>query len=115
MIVLTIIRFTAFQAITPFLFWENTEGMRVETETESEAKPLVYKGIPGIMCEGEASFQNARINGRPVEVSKMHFTGKSKKRGMPGGWFRKPEASLHRKSREWNEAFEGVYRKRQFS
>ena len=42
----------------------------VETETESEAKPPVYKGIPGIMCEKEGLlFKNARINVQPVEVS----------------------------------------------
>lgn len=54
---------------------------------ESEAKPPVYKGIPGIMCEKEGLlFKNARINGQPVEVSKCIY-GEIEEAGMPGGWF----------------------------
>ena len=79
----------------------------VETETESEAKPPVYKGIPGIMCEKEGLlFKNARINGQPVEVSKCIY-GEIEEAG--DAWrmvFGNRKHHCTGKSREWNEAFE---------
>lgn len=79
----------------------------VEIENESDEKPPVYQGIAGIQCEKEGLlFKNARVNGKPVEVSRCIY-GEIQKEG--DAWRMVSGNHTHHftgKSQEWNEAFE---------
>lgn len=53
------------------LFGEYRGEKVVEIKNESELKPPIFFGIPGIQCEKDGMlFRNPRIDGKPVEVSK---------------------------------------------
>lgn len=79
----------------------------VEMVSETEEKPPVYCGIPGIMCEKEGLlFRNVRINGKPVAVSRCIY-GAVEKDGDVYRMIHGTEKHHYTgKSREWNEAFE---------
>lgn len=79
----------------------------LEIENESDAKPPVYRGIPGIMCEKEGLlFKNAAIDGKPVEISQCVY-GEAERDG--DAWrmvFGEHTHHFTGKSEEWNQAFE---------
>ncbi len=87
----------------------------VETENESDEMPPLYQGIAGIQCGKEGLlFQNARVNGKPVEVSRCIY-GEVQKEG--DAWRMVQGNHTHHftgKSREWNEAFEAFIQGRSF-
>ena len=79
----------------------------LESKTEGDMHPPLYRGIPGIMCEKPGlKFRNARVNGKPVDITKTVY----------GGWTvcddeytminaDRPHPYVG-KSEEWNRAFE---------
>lgn len=79
----------------------------VEIENDSDVRPPVYKGIPGIMCEKEGLlFKNAKVNGKPVDISKCVY-GEVERDG--DAWrmiFGSHSHHFTGKSEEWNQAFE---------
>lgn len=79
----------------------------VELENTGEAKPPVYKGISGIMCEKEGLlFKNARLNGQPVDISKQVY-GETEQVGDACRMiFGNRKHHFTGKSEEWNAAFE---------
>lgn len=79
----------------------------LEIENHSEARPPVYQGISGIMCEKEGLlFRNAKVNGQPVEISRCVYGDVEQ---TDEGWkmvFGNRKHHFTGKSSEWNEAFE---------
>lgn len=79
----------------------------VEIENESEARPPVYKGISGLMCEKEGLlFKNAKVNGQPVDISDCIYGDVERDGDACRMIFGNRKHSFTGKSREWNEAFE---------
>ena len=80
----------------------------VELYNQSEQKPPVYFGVPGVRCEKDGLlFKNARVNGKPVEVSREIYGELSTEDGQTFRMFRGQKR--HRyigKSPEWNAAFQ---------
>lgn len=82
----------------------------VECGVETQKRPPVFSGLPGIMCADEGLvFRNVKINGKPAPLSRMLYG-----EAVPeGDTFRMEYGSRSHhftgKSREWNEAFETFF------
>lgn len=79
----------------------------LESETDAERRPPIYKGIPAIFAENPGlTFKNAKIDGEPVEVSRVIYGRCDERDGVytlfPSGR-RHPFAG---KSDAWNGAME---------
>ncbi|MCM1026697.1 MAG: hypothetical protein NC432_09690 [Roseburia sp.] len=89
----------------------------LEIRNESERKPPIYRGLPGILCEKEGLlFKNARVNGKPVEVSRCIY-GTLERAEEEDAWRMVFGGKKHRftgKSDEWNQAFEAFVESRGF-
>ena len=79
----------------------------IEIVNQTEKKPPVYRGVPGIMCEKEGLlFRNARVNGRPVEISKCVYGEAVQDGDAYRMIYGTKKHHFTGKSQEWNEAFE---------
>ena len=86
---------------------ENRGKEVLETETQVEMKPPVYKGIPGLMCSKPGlQFKNARINGEAAEIAQTIYGGWKEENGV----YTMLEEERHHpyigKSDAWNKAME---------
>lgn len=80
----------------------------VEIHNESEHKPPVYFGIPGVQCGNDGLlFKNAMVNGKPVEVSREIYGELEKVDEQTYRMFQGSKRHHYTgKSPEWNEAFQ---------
>ncbi len=93
------------------LFGRNQGDTVVECRSETEGRPPVYRGIPGLLCEQPGlCFKNAKIDGKPVSVSRTIYGSWEENGGIyemrRGG----KEHPFTGKSEEWNRAFEAFIR-----
>ena len=79
----------------------------IETHSECGAKPPIYKGISGIMCEQEGLlYKNVTINGKSAEASRCIYGDVVKEGDSWKMVFGDRQHHFTGKSRVWNEAFE---------
>ncbi len=78
----------------------------VKTDIETEMQPPIYMGIPGIQCEKEGlTFKNAKVNGKPVDISRMVYGAVEKDGDL---YALKQCKSIHEftgKNDVWNKTF----------
>ena len=79
----------------------------IELENQTEEKPPVYFGIPGIRCDkGGLRFKNPMVNKKPVDISRCIY-GEVQKDGDESILAQGTDRHHYTgKSRQWNEAFE---------
>ncbi len=79
----------------------------IESTGDVASRPPVYSGIPGLMCgKPGLQFQNAKINGQPVDISRTIYGDWSEKDGVYT-MQDLPRPHPHTgKSEAWNKAFE---------
>ena len=78
----------------------------IKTEITTEQKPPIYYGIPGLSAEKEGLlFKNARVNGKPVDVSRTIY-GTVNEAGDAVALVKcKSTHKFSGKSEAWNKAF----------
>ena len=79
----------------------------LDSKTDCDMHPPVYRGIPGIMCEKPGlKFRNARVNGKPVDITQTVYGGWTESNGEYTMINADRPHPYVGKSEEWNRAFE---------
>jgi len=85
----------------------------VKTHIETQMQPPIYSGLPGLMCEKEGlTFKNAKVNGKPVDISRILYGAVEEKDGIYAMKQVKSSHEFTGKSDVWNKAFGDFIRSR---